>query len=364
VQACGDCHLLNFGAFATPERRVIIDINDFDETLPAPWEWDLKRLAASFVLACRDNGFTEADARFTALACVRSYREHMAEYSEMSMLELWYERIDVKKFIPTIKDEQARRRAQRRLDKAHARSVLEHDFPMLASTVGATPTIRDNPPLIYHPPETYAERMKWVEEALVGYRASLPEHTRVLLDRFKVMDIAIKVVGVGSVGTRCGIMLLLAEGTDPLFLQFKEAQRSVLEDYAGESLYPTHGERVVSGYRIMQSASDMFLGWTLSHDGKHVYVRQLKDMKIKPLVELFTPSVMTQYAELCGWTLALAHARSSHPAQISGYLGRGDQMDLALADFSAAYADQTEKDHQAFMKAARDGRVEIVTEGP
>ena len=262
VQACGDCHLMNFGAYATPERRVIFDINDLDETLPAPWEWDVKRLAASFVLACRDNGFNEDSARDAVLSCVRSYRERMTEYSEMCVMDVWYASIDAESMIPTIKDEEARQRAQKRLEKARERSVLEHEFPELVTTAGLTPSIRDNLPLIYHPREQgHEEQTANVRKAFAQYRETMQEDRRLLLDRFKFMDLAIKVVGVGSVGTYCAIMLLMASEHDPLFLQIKQARRSVLEDYAGKSRHSNHGQRVVHGCRMMQSASDLFLGW-------------------------------------------------------------------------------------------------------
>ncbi|MCI0456038.1 MAG: DUF2252 domain-containing protein [Gemmataceae bacterium] len=363
VQACGDCHLCNFGAFATPERRVIADINDLDETLPAPWEWDVKRLAASFVLACRNNGHSEDEARDAVLACVRSYRERMAEFSQMRILDIWYASIDLEQLIATVKDKETRKRGQQRLEKARQRSVLEHDFPELVTTAGMTPTIKENPPLIYHPREQGREEFDaTVQKAFAGYRESLPEHRRLLLDRYKVMDIAFKVVGVGSVGTACAVLLLMASEKDPLFLQVKEARPSVLEAYAGKSVYANHGQRVVIGYQLMQSASDLFLGWTEGHRGRHLYVRQLKDMKIKPLVELFTPGVMLQYAEVCGWILARAHARCGEPTKISGYLGKSDRFDEAIADFSIAYADQSERDHETLTTAVRAGKLEVFIE--
>jgi uncharacterized protein (DUF2252 family) len=363
VQACGDCHLMNFGDFATPERRVIFDINDLDETLPAPWEWDVKRLAASFVLAGRNNGFSKADARDAALACARSYRERMAEFSEMSVLDVWYASIDVEKVLPTIRDKEARRRHQKLLEKARARRVLEHDFPKLAAMAGQSPAIRDNPPLIYHPREQGVEDLlARTHAAFAGYRNSVQEDRRVLIDRYELKDIAIKVVGVGSVGTFCAVTLLMASEQDPLFLQVKEARPSVLEAYAGKSIYRNHGQRVVNGYRLMQSASDIFLGWTKGKLGRHFYIRQLRDMKVGPMVELFGPGMMSQYAEICAWALARAHARSGAPAQISGYLGRSDAFDKAIAAFSVAYADQSERDHAALKKAVRSGRLEVLTE--
>jgi len=364
VQACGDCHLMNFGAYATPERRVIFDINDLDETLPAPWEWDVKRLAASFVLACRDNGFSEEAAREAVLSCVRSYRERMAEYSTMHVMDVWYASIDVEDMIPRIQDEEARKRAQKRLTIARERSVLEHEFPELATSAGLAPSIKENPPLIFHMRDVgHEEHRERVHRAFADYRETMQEDRRLLLDRFKLMDFALKVVGVGSVGTFCGILLLMASEHDPLFLQFKEARPSVLEAYAGQCQHPNHGQRIVHGCRMMQSASDLFLGWTKGELGRHFYIRQLKDMKIKPMVEVFTPGVMQQYAEICGWTLAHAHARSGEPAKISGYLGKGDKFDKAVADFSVAYADQSERDHETLMQAVRAGKLEVFIEG-
>jgi len=360
VQACGDCHLSNFGAYATPERRVIFDINDLDETLPAPWEWDVKRLAASFVLACRDNGFTEVDARDAVLCCVRSYRERMAEYSEMTVLDVWYSSINVEEFIEKCQDKDTVKRMKKRLAKARERTVLEHDFPELAVSTGVAATIRDNPPLIFHHHEQDLENLY---QAYARYRETMQEDRRLLLDRYKLMDSAVKVVGVGSVGTFCGILLLMAGEHDPLFLQFKHARPSVLEAYAGKSRHANNGERVVHGCRMMQSASDLFLGWTEGKAGRHFYIRQLKDMKIKPMVEIFTPAVMLEYAVLCGWTLAHAHARSGEPTKISGYLGKSDVFDQSIADFAIAYADQSEKDHNTLLKAVREGKLEVFIEG-
>ena len=363
VQACGDAHLLNFGAYATPERRVIFDVVDLDETLPAPWEWDVKRLAASFVLACRDNGFSEDNARDAALSCVRSFRERMAEYSTMNVMDVWYASIDAETVMATIQDEETRKRIRKRLAKARERSVLEHEFPELATTAGLGPTIKDNPPLIFHYQEQgNEEHAANFKKAFARYRETLQEDRRLLLDRYKVMDFAMKVVGVGSVGTACAIILLMAGEHDPQFLQVKEAGPSVLEAYAGKSLHANHGQRVVHGIRMMQSASDIFLGWTEGDLGRHFYIRQLKDMKIKPMVEVFTPAVMLQYAEICGWTLAHAHARSGEPVKISGYLGKSDAFDEAIADFSIAYADQSERDHELLMKAVRAGKLEVFVE--
>ena len=362
VQACGDCHLLNFGAFATPERRIIFDINDLDETLPAPWEWDVKRLAASFVLACRDNGFSKSFAWDAAAACVRSYRERMAEFSKMRVLDLWYAHIDMEDLLPTIQDKQTRSRIRQRLAAARHTSVVEHDFPKLAEVVGRLPKIKDNPPLIFHWRERDAKWHTDAKTAFEVYRNTMEEDRRLLLDHYEIGDVAIKVVGVGSVGTWCGIVLLLASEADALFLQIKQAGPSVLEAYAGKSIYPNHGQRVVNGARLMQSASDLFLGWSVGPAGNHFYVRQLKDMKIKMLVEVFNRTTMMQYAGLCGWTLARAHARGGEPATISGYLGKSDKFDRAIADFSVAYADQSERDHKVLTKAVKAGRLKVVVE--
>src|SRR5208282_6064678 len=267
VQACGDAHLVNFRGFGTPERQINFDIHDLDETLPAPWEWDLKRLAASFVLACRDNGLSKGSGEDAALACARSYREHMAEFSEMGALDVWYTRLGPETLLSTIKDPDLRKRiekrAQKRLAKEKARSALEYDFPKLAKITAEQAAIQDNAPTIYHWREDNLEQLNAnVREGFARYRNTLAEDRRVLLDRFEFKDWAIKVVGVGSVGTMCVIILLMAGEKDPLFLQVKEARASVLEAYAGRSVYSNHGQRVVIGHRLMQSVSDIFLGWT------------------------------------------------------------------------------------------------------
>ena len=367
VQACGDAHLVNFRGFATPERQINFDIHDLDETLPAPWEWDLKRLAASFVLACRDNGLDKSAADDATLACARSYREHMATYSEMGELDVWYARLDPVTLLSTIDDPKLRKslqkRVEKRIAKETARTALEHDFPKLAKATGEQISLQDNPPTIYHLPEHgQAEFDANIREGFARYRNTLAEDRRVLLDRFELKDIAIKVVGVGSVGTMCAILLLMAGERDPLFLQVKEARASVLEAYAGKSAYSNHGQRAVMGHRLMQSASDIFLGWTEGKGGRHFYVRQLRDAKMKPLVETFDAADMAAFAQFCGHSLARSHARSGDAAVISGYLGESDTFDKAIADFSAAYADQTERDHAALKKAARKGRLKVLIE--
>ena len=361
VQACGDCHLVNFGSFATPERRQVFAINDFDETLPAPWEWDIKRLAASFVVASRSNSFRASEVRAAAQTCVRSYRERMREFSKMGVLDVWYFSVDMEVLIEQLEDETAKARAKKRFARARDRDVVDEDFPALVTFENSKHRIRDNPPLIYHLQEDEMAVKARVIEAFERYRATLAEDRRVLLDHYEFKDIAMKVVGVGSVGTRCAIMLFMGGADDPLFLQVKEARASVLEPYAGQSSYSNHGQRVVMGQRLMQSSSDIFLGWTKTDNGEF-YLRQMRDMKLKPLVELFTPAVMNDYATLCGWALAGAHARSGDAAKISGYMGKKEDFDKALADFSEAYADQNEQDHQALVQAVREGRLEAYLE--
>ena len=359
VQACGDCHLLNFGGFATPERNILVDINDFDETLPAPWEWDVKRLVASFVLAARSNGLSDSDGRDAAVSCAQSYREHMREYSEMSPLEVWYARIDSKDILGLAPNAQVRARFGKRIAKAQEQPGSELAYPQLAGMVGGRIRIRDNPPLIFHPEEAKTRDFQAsLEESHAIYRESLPEDRRILLDRYRVVDGAIKVVGIGSVGTRCAIILMMSASNEPLFLQWKEARSSVLEPYAGKSAYSHHGQRVVMGQRLMQPSTDIFLGW-MTRKGHHAYVRQLRDAKIKPLVETFDAKTLSVYGEACGWSLARAHAKGGDALTISGYLGTKDPFDEAMGDFARAYADQTERDHAALKAAVRAGKVEV-----
>jgi uncharacterized protein (DUF2252 family) len=363
VQACGDAHLSNFGVFATPERDVIFDINDLDETLPAPWEWDLKRLAASVVLAGRHIQLKQSKSAGAALAAARSYREHMGEYAFMRALEVWYDRIGVQRLLDHVRDEKAHARAEKRIQQARLRSVAEHDFPKLAEHLGSTPRIKDNPPLIFHPEGLYEDiESGSIKDAWALYHKSLPEHVRVLFDRFHLCDMALKVVGVGSVGTVCLIALYMAADHDPLFLQIKQANASVLEPYAGKSLHGNHGQRVVVGQRLMQSASDSFLGWTEGRRGRHFYVRQLRDVKVSALIESFDAELLEGYAEACGWALARAHARSGDAAMIAGYMGSSRAFDEAICEFAVDYADQAERDHKAFVKAIRDGRVNAIAD--
>jgi uncharacterized protein (DUF2252 family) len=360
VQICGDCHLLNFGAYATPERRLVFDINDFDETLPGPWEWDIKRLATSFVIASRHNNFSVAEARDSAVACISSYRRRMAQFASMTALDIWYAHIELNEILDQVIDKAHRQFARQRIRETLSQSPGEHDFPKLAGEQDGVPRIHDNPPLIYHPEgEQWRADHAQFRKVFASYRATLADERRVLLDRYHPVDVAIKVVGVGSVGTRCAIMLLMAGPNDALFLQIKEARASVWEPFAAKSQYANHGERVVVGQRLMQSASDLFLGWTRGPDGRDFYFRQLRDMKIKPLVEVYHPQLMIQYANVCGWALARAHARSGDPAQIAGYLGSNRRFDDSLAEFAVLYADQNDRDHAAFVQAVSEGRVQV-----
>jgi hypothetical protein len=362
VQCCGDAHLCNFGGFATPERRVIFAINDLDETLPAPWEWDVKRLAASFVVACRDNGLSEGIAKDVVLDCVRTYRESMAEFSEMKTLEVWYQSLPAEALVGGIADPGIRDRVIKRIEKERGKTAAEDLFPKLVKHEGEKPVIKDQLPTIFHaegyPP---GEVQRVVRDALVGYRASLPTAYGALLDRYELRDAAIKVVGIGSVGTACWVLLFTAGEGDPLFLQVKEARTSVLEPYAGASVFKNHGQRVVDGYRLMQPASDMFLGWTAG-PRRDFFVRQLRDMKLSARVEIFGRLDMEIYAGWCGRALALAHARSGPSAVLSGYMGKSDTFDQAIKAFAVAYADQNESDHAALALAVKTKKVDAVFE--
>jgi uncharacterized protein (DUF2252 family) len=362
IQCCGDAHLCNFGGFATPERRVIFSINDLDETLPAPWEWDVKRLAASFVVACRDNGLSDASAKDAVTTCVRTYRESMAEFSQMKTLELWYLSLTADDLVASIKNPDFRRRVMDRLQKERARSLAEDLFPKLVEHKGEMPVIKDQLPTIFHAEgHSPGEIKKVMRDALARYRDTLPHSSQSLLDRYELRDAAIKVVGIGSVGTACWVLLFMAGEKDPLFLQIKEARASVLEPYAGASVFSNHGQRVVNGYRLMQPASDMFLGWSQGPK-RHYFVRQLRDIKISARVETFGAPEMDFYATWCGRALALSHARSGSSALLSGYMGKSDVFDRALASFSTAYADQNEKDHAALKRAIRSGKLKAVHE--
>jgi uncharacterized protein (DUF2252 family) len=404
AQLCGDAHLSNFGAFASPERQLMFDLNDFDETLPGPFEYDVKRMAASFMIAARNNGFSPADARAATAAAVRAYRQAMAGFAGMDTMDIWYAHQDEdtlraairstvaetkkaskdtkkakKKGAKQEEDKQARaaaKRAEKAAAKAHTRDSLQA-LSKLSERADGRYQIVSQPPLVVPVRDAVAiygqdlvtrynltadEIMPAVRDNFRAYRATLQPDRRLLLERFEIVDMARKVVGVGSVGTRCWIVLLQGrDADDPLFLQVKEATDSVLERYLPKSRFRNHGERVVQGQRLMQATSDIFLGWTKGHDVKrHYYWRQLRDMKGSAEIEAMVPLALNFYAGMCGWTLARAHARSGDPVAIAEYLGAGDAFDNAITDFSERYADQNEQDHQAFVTAIRSGRLEAV----
>ena len=412
AQLCGDAHLSNFGAFASPERRLLFDLNDFDETLPGPFEYDVKRMAASFEIAARNNGFSKADTRAATLESVRAYREAMATFAQMGTMDIWYAHLDedelragirtlvagtakqekgAKRAEKTDKQGKAPKKAEKRaaeqvkadreeekaaktagkraektLAKAHTRDSLQA-LSKLCEQADGQYRIVSQPPIVVPARDlaaTYGLSPKQVmpvlHEQFRAYRATLQDDRRHLLERFEIVDAARKVVGVGSVGTRAFIVLLQGrDAADPLFLQIKEATASVLEPYVRKSRYRQHGERVVQGQRMMQAASDIYLGWTKGLDvRRHFYWRQLRDMKGSAIVEAMIPLGLTFYARICGWTLARAHARSGDPVAIAEYLGATDAFDTSIADFSQRYADQNEKDYEEFVKAVRSGRLE------
>jgi uncharacterized protein (DUF2252 family) len=399
TQLCGDAHLSNFGVFASPERRLLFDLNDFDETLPGPFEWDVKRMAASFEIAGRNNGFSPADTRAATLASVTAYREAMASFAQMPTMDIWYAHLDEDELMASIRAtvaetrkeakgakaakkkttgkrdvkqdklaKLAQKRAEKTAAKAHTRDSLQA-LSKLGELVDGKYRIVSQPPIVVPARDlaaTYGlsldEVIPAIHEQFRAYRATLQDDRRHLLERFEVVDAARKVVGVGSVGTRAFIVLLQGrDARDPLFLQIKEATASVLEPYLGKSRYKQHGERVVQGQRMMQAASDIYLGWTRGLDvRRHFYWRQLRDMKGSALPESMAPVGLTFYARTCGWTLARAHARSGDPVAIAEYLGTSDAFDTSITDFSRRYADQNEQDYQEFVNAVRSGRLEAV----
>jgi uncharacterized protein (DUF2252 family) len=399
AQLCGDAHLSNFGMFASPERRLLFDLNDFDETLPGPFEYDVKRMAASITIAARNNGFSTTDTRAVTLAAVAAYREAMADFARMSTMDLWYSHYDEDRLQALIhgavaevsteakKDAKAKagkrekkdtsqekvtkkaaKRAAKNLAKAHTRDSVQA-LSKLCEVVDGKYRIVSQPPVIVPARDlaaTYGmspdEVMPMIHDQLRAYRATLQYDRRLLLEKFQVVDAARKVVGVGSVGTRAFIVLLQGRDEhDPLFLQIKEATASVLEAYLPKSRFRQHGERVVQGQRLMQAASDIYLGWTKGRDvTRNFYWRQLRDMKGSALVELMAPITLTYYGRLCGWTLARAHARTGDPVAIAEYLGNSDLFDRSIADFCERYADQNEKDYERFVAAVQAGRLQAV----
>ncbi len=361
VQLCGDCHIMNFGGFATPERNLIFDINDFDETYPGPWEWDVKRLAVSLVLAGRDRGFSQDVARGAVRSAVASYRERLFGYAVLSPVDVWYTRIgfdDLSGFfrknadaIGTLQDVERYARGR----------TSEAVFPKLTAIADGHATIVDEPPLVYHFHQYLDEWDAMIHAFFERYRRTLIADRQRLFEHYAFQDIAVKVVGVGSVGTRCAVALFLADGIDPLFLQIKEARRSVIESPGSATLFAHQGERVVTGQRLMQAASDIFLGWTEVPGSQDYYVRQLRDMKVSVDVDAFRPRMLIDYGAVCGWALARAHAKAGDAATIAGYLGRADRVDRAIARYAGAYADQVERDFAEFKAAIRSGRFPVET---
>ena len=370
MQCCGDAHLSNFGLYASPERRLVFDINDFDETLPGPWEWDVKRLAVSMLICARSSGFTVAEQEGVVLETVAAYRSRMAQFARMRNLEVWYTRFEIEKLMPQMRDEvgrKMRKRLDRVVAKARSRDNVQA-FSKLSQNIDGERRIVSDPPLIVRlddfPDSDERDRLKADgERLLLEYSLTLPHERRILLNQFQLVDSARKVVGVGSVGTAAWVALLLGRDTrDPLFLQVKEAQPSVMEEFVGSTGYENAGERVVAGQRIMQASSDIFLGWlhipeSVFGQERDYYVRQLRDWKGSVAVEAMDPTALTVYGRLCAATLAHAHARSGDRIAIASYLGRRDVFDRAVLAFSGAYAEQNDRDFAALQRAVATGRV-------
>lgn len=374
VQLCGDAHLSNFGIFAAPDRRLVLDVNDFDETLPGPWEWDVKRLAASFEIAGRDRNFTPKETRAAVLATAGEYREAMRSFAAMGNLAVWYARLDVDALLADlakVADRKQMKAVDKNVKKAKRKNSLKA-FDRLVHEVDGQPRIISDPPLLVPARELVSDDRRHeleerFQEMLGRYRESLKGDRRHLFDGYRFVDLARKVVGVGSVGTRCWVVLMMGrDGQDPLFLQPKEADASVLEPYAGASEFGNHGERVVEGQWLMQASSDILLGWLpafgMDDKERDFYVRQLWDGKRSVDIETLPPKGLEVYGRVCGWTLARAHARSGDRIAIAAYLGKGEGFDQAIAEFSERYADQNELDYGALADAAKSGRVEVETD--
>jgi uncharacterized protein (DUF2252 family) len=362
VQSCGDCHLQNFGWFATPERNLIFDITDFDESRRAPWEWDLKRLVASVALASRElktppSKSTQEDL---ARAAAKSYREHLEAFETMSPLEMWYVRLDANQLMNRSLGIASKTRCQQILDAARQRT-MDQLLPRITHRVDEKLQFKDHPPLITHP-TPFDRILREIHGLIQQYRGTLSDERRVLLDRYRMVDVAYKVVGVGSVGLRCGIILMLDPDDAALVLQIKEARASVLEKFVGKSERTHHGHRVVHGQRVMQAASDQFLGWANDSLGRSYYFRQLRDMKLSMGIDQMSVKDLENYAQLCGWALARAHAKAGDASMISGYLGSDETFDDALGKFAIAYADQSEADFKALQNAANSGRIPVAAD--
>ncbi|AFD06894.1 hypothetical protein Solca_1833 [Solitalea canadensis DSM 3403] len=362
VQAIGDCHLMNFGGYATPERTLVFDINDFDETYPAPWEWDVKRLATSFILAARFLNLSEKTAQETAYILSNSYRENFIEFSQMNLLDLWYMKFDVERILKEAKNNKARKLLTDAIEKAQ-KGTNERIFYKITQSVLGGFEIAEQRPLVYHPFDM--KDAKTTIENFVGkYAQTLAPDRRYLFEQFNIIDVALKVVGVGSVGTRCYVTLFINQHLDPLFLQVKEARISVLAPYVSnvKRQFTHQGQRVVQGQRLVQAASDIFLGWSTGPAGRHFYFRQLRDRKIAPEIDKFDEELLKSYARLCGRMLARAHVKTSDAPVLAGYMGKSDILEDSVSKFALSYADQTEADYNAFIKEIKKGKLKVEAE--
>ena len=363
LQICGDCHLQNFGWFASPERNLLFDVNDFDETRTAPWEWDVKRLAASVVLAARALKESPSDQRALAESVVQEYRDRLTEYEQLSPLEAWYARLDAPALLNREMGADSKKRAQLILDAARQKTV-DKLLPKLTERVGGALRFKDRPPLISHATDNH-NYLETIRKLMVGYRSTLSDERQLLFDRYRLVDVAYKVVGVGSVGLRSGVILMLDPDDAPLVLQIKEARASVWEKYVGPSARTHHGHRIVHGQRVMQSASDIFLGWANDSKGRSYYFRQLRDMKLSVNLDRMSLPELQDYSRLCGWALARAHAKAGDASGIVGYIGSGEAFSEAISAFATAYADQTECDFGTLQNAEKSGRIRaVVTPDP
>jgi len=357
VQICGDCHLMNFGGFATPERHMVMDINDFDETLPGPWEWDVKRLAVSFILAAREKNLNTNNARDIVMDLITAYQNALDEFANMNLLDLWYLKFDLEEIVKEQKSDELKDRLAKNLAKGNKQTHDKVFYKMTSDNMGQF-TITDQPPLILHP-FNLEESRDMINTFFEQYKSTLQPDRRLLFEQYHITDVALKVVGVGSVGTRCYVALLLNDNNEPLFIQVKEARQSVLEPFNKASIYGHHGERIVQGQRLMQSASDIFLGWTTGPQGRQYYLRQLRDKKISPDINTLNKEFLTIYAQYCARVLAKAHCKTNQGAVICGYIGKGNRFAESIAQFAELYADQTEKDFEEFKKAIQKGELPV-----
>jgi uncharacterized protein (DUF2252 family) len=357
VQICGDCHLMNFGGFATPERHMVMDINDFDETLPGPWEWDVKRLAVSFILAAREKNLNSNNARDIVMDLITAYQNALDEFANMNLLDLWYLKFDLEKIVKEQKSDELKDRLAKNLARGGKQTHDKVFYKMTSDNMGQF-TITDQPPLILHP-FNLEESRDMINTFFEQYKSTLQPDRRLLFEQYHITDVALKVVGVGSVGTRCYVALLLNDDNEPLFIQVKEARQSVLEPFNKASIYGHHGERIVQGQRLMQSASDIFLGWTTGPQGRQYYLRQLRDKKISPDINTLNKEFLTIYAQYCARVLAKAHCKTNQGAVICGYIGKGNRFAESIAQFAELYADQTEKDFEEFKKAIQKGELPV-----